>query len=33
MLHACPCLNDHPAWIAGMKQILLDEASDWIGLR
>lgn len=33
VLHACPCLNDHPAWIAGMKQILLDEASDWIGFR
>ncbi|MCE9530786.1 MAG: ferrochelatase [Planctomycetes bacterium] len=29
-LHACRCLNDHPAWIAAMKQILLDEGQGWI---
>src|SRR6185295_13331264 len=22
-LHACPCLNDHPAWIAALKQLVL----------
>jgi ferrochelatase len=29
-LHRCPCLNDHPAWIEGMKRILLDEARGWL---
>jgi ferrochelatase len=29
-LHACRCLNDHPAWIAAMKQILLEEGQGWI---
>ena len=30
LLRACPCLNDHPAWIAAMKQILLEEGQGWI---
>lgn len=30
ILHACRCLNDHPAWIAAMKQILLEEGQGWI---
>jgi ferrochelatase len=30
ILHACRCLNDHPAWIAAMKQIVLDEGQGWI---
>ena len=29
VLHACRCLNDHPAWIAAMKQILLEEGQGW----
>jgi ferrochelatase len=29
-LHACRCLNDHPAWIAAMKQILLEEGQGWL---
>jgi protoporphyrin/coproporphyrin ferrochelatase len=30
ILHACQCLNGHPAWIAGMKQILLEEGRGWL---
>jgi protoporphyrin/coproporphyrin ferrochelatase len=30
ILHACRCLNDHPAWIAAMRQILLEEGQGWI---
>lgn len=30
-LRACPCLNDHPAWITAMKTILLEEGRGWIG--
>jgi ferrochelatase len=29
-LHLCPCLNAHPAWIEGMKQILLEEGQGWL---
>ena len=29
-LHACRCLNDHPAWISAMRQILLEEGHGWI---
>jgi ferrochelatase len=29
-LHLCPCLNDHPAWIAGMKKLLLREGQGWL---
>jgi ferrochelatase len=30
-LCACPCLNDHPAWIEAMRTMLLDEGHGWIG--
>jgi ferrochelatase len=29
-LHLCPCLNDHPAWIAAMKAIVLQEGQGWL---
>jgi ferrochelatase len=29
-LHACPCLNDHPAWIEAMRKIVLQEGQGWI---
>lgn len=30
LLHPCPCLNDHPSWIAAMREILLEEGQGWI---
>lgn len=30
VLHACPCLNDHPRWIAAMKQLVLEEGQGWL---
>lgn len=29
-LHQCRCLNDHPAWIEGMKTLVLEEGKGWI---
>jgi protoporphyrin/coproporphyrin ferrochelatase len=29
-LHLCPCLNDHPRWIAGMKAIIEEEGAGWL---
>jgi ferrochelatase len=29
-LHACPCLNDHPAWIAALRTLVLEEGQGWI---
>jgi ferrochelatase len=29
-LHQCPCLNDHPAWIAAMRQIIAEEGRGWL---
>ncbi|MSQ94624.1 MAG: ferrochelatase [Gemmataceae bacterium] len=29
-LHACPCLNDHPAWIDAMRVIIEEEGRGWI---
>jgi ferrochelatase len=29
-LRLCPCLNDHPAWIDGMKRLLLEEGVGWL---
>jgi protoporphyrin/coproporphyrin ferrochelatase len=29
-LHQCRCLNDHPAWIKGMKEILEEEGQGWL---
>jgi len=30
VLHVCPCLNDHPAWIDAMKQIVSEEGQGWL---
>jgi ferrochelatase len=29
-LHACPCLNDHAAWIDAMRQIIGEEGNGWL---
>jgi ferrochelatase len=29
-LRACPCLNDHPAWIEAMRSLVLQEGQGWI---
>ena len=29
-LHLCPCLNDHPAWIAAMRTLVMEEAQGWV---
>jgi ferrochelatase len=29
-LYACPCLNDHPAWIDAMHTIVRDEGRGWL---
>jgi ferrochelatase len=29
-LHACRCLNDHPAWIAALRQLVLAEGQGWL---
>lgn len=29
-LHACPCLNDHPAWIDAMRTIIAEEGQGWL---
>lgn len=29
-LRAVPCLNDHPAWIDAMAQIVHDEGQGWV---
>jgi ferrochelatase len=28
-LHACPCLNDHPAWIEALRTIIVEEGAGW----
>jgi ferrochelatase len=30
ILHACPCLNDHPQWIEAMRTIVAEEGRGWI---
>ncbi len=30
LLHACSCLNDHPRWIAAMKQLVIEEGQGWL---
>jgi ferrochelatase len=30
LLHLCPCLNDHPRWIEGMKALILENARGWL---
>jgi ferrochelatase len=29
-LHVCPCLDDHPAWIAGLARIIREEGRGWL---
>jgi ferrochelatase len=29
-LRACPCLNDHPAWIDGMARLVREEGQGWM---
>ena len=29
-LHQCRCLNDHPAWIEGLRRLLVEEGAGWI---
>jgi ferrochelatase len=29
-LRACPCLNDHPAWIEAMRTIIAEEGQGWL---
>lgn len=29
-LFACPCLNDHPAWIEAMARLLREEGAGWL---
>ncbi len=30
LLHPCPCLNDHPAWIEAMRTIIREEGQGWL---
>lgn len=30
LLHRCPCLNDHPAWIEAMRTMILQEGQGWL---
>jgi ferrochelatase len=30
LLHRCPCLNEHPAWIDCLKTLVLQEGQGWI---
>lgn len=32
-LRACPCLNDHPAWVAAMERIIREEGTGWLERR
>jgi protoporphyrin/coproporphyrin ferrochelatase len=29
-LHACPCLNEHPAWLKAMRELILQEGQGWL---
>jgi ferrochelatase len=29
-LHACRCLNDHPAWIEALRTLVLEEGQGWL---
>jgi ferrochelatase len=31
-LHACRCLNDHPAWIAALRTLVLENGQGWLDL-
>lgn len=30
VLHRCPCLNDHPAWIEAMRSMVSEEGRGWL---
>jgi protoporphyrin/coproporphyrin ferrochelatase len=30
VLHRCPCLNDHPAWIEALRRIITEEGQGWM---
>ena len=30
LLHRCPCLNDHPAWIRAMDTLVREEGQGWL---
>ncbi len=30
LLHVCPCLNDHPAWIEAMRVLIQEEGRGWL---
>jgi ferrochelatase len=30
LLHACPCLNDHPAWIRALGTMIAEEGQGWL---
>jgi ferrochelatase len=30
ILHRCPCLNDHPAWIEAMRVLIKQEGQGWL---
>jgi ferrochelatase len=30
-LHACPCLNEHPAWIEALRTLVVEEGRGWLG--
>jgi ferrochelatase len=30
LLHRCPCLNDHPAWIRAMQTLVAEEGQGWL---
>jgi ferrochelatase len=30
LLHPCPCLNDHPAWIRAMHALVREEGQGWL---
>jgi ferrochelatase len=31
LLHQCPCLNDHPAWIRCLETLVRQEGQGWLG--
>jgi ferrochelatase len=30
LLHACPCLNEHPKWIEAMRSLIVQEGQGWL---
>jgi ferrochelatase len=30
VLHRCPCLNDHPAWVHAMQTLITEEGTGWL---